>query len=98
MVLEESFERTLWFVERIAGRTAVIIPHLGMMNGDSHSRLAREGVWEKPWLVYADTALASSGEMAQFLERYGSEQAAVRKRLPLRQPPARTAEGQEPSG
>lgn len=69
VVLEETFENTLRFVERVDGRTTVIIPHLGFLNG-GFSALVRSGVWERE-AVYADTALASQREMATFIERYG---------------------------
>lgn len=70
IVLEESFRNTLYFIERVAGRTPVIIPHLGGLNG-GFDALVEAGVWEGD-TVYADTALASIREMGIFLERYGS--------------------------
>lgn len=70
IVLEETFERTLKFVQQVAGRTAVIIPHLGMLNG-GFERLVESGIWESG-RVYADTALAGRWEITAFLERYGS--------------------------
>ena len=70
VVLEETFGRTLWFIEQVSGRTPVIIPHLGMLNG-GFARLLRSGVWEDE-SVYADTALAGSEEIRTFLDRYGS--------------------------
>ena len=69
IVLEETFSRTLWFIQQVSGRTPVIIPHLGMLNG-GFGRLLRSGVWEDE-SVYADTALAGSEEIEIFLERYG---------------------------
>ncbi|MCX7635709.1 MAG: amidohydrolase family protein [Syntrophales bacterium] len=71
IVLEESFTNTLEMIARIDGRTPVIIPHLGGLNG-GFSALFRSGVWDKPE-VYADTALASPHEMSRFLDRYGPE-------------------------
>lgn len=70
ILLEESFENTLYLIQRINGRTPVIIPHLGMLNGGFYA-LFHSGVWDHE-TIYADTALAASGEMAQFLEKYGS--------------------------
>lgn len=70
ILLEESFENTLYLIDRIKGRTPIIIPHLGMLNG-GFSALFYSGVWDDE-AVYADTALASSGEMTRFLEKYGS--------------------------
>lgn len=69
IVLEEVFERTLELIELISGRTAVIIPHLGFLNG-GYKRLQQAGLWEKD-SVYADTALANEHEIADFLTRYG---------------------------
>lgn len=69
VVLEEVFENTIQFIERVDGRTTVIIPHLGFLNG-GFSTLLRSGVWERE-TVYADTALASRREMSTFIEKYG---------------------------
>lgn len=70
VVLEESFQNTRYFIERVAGRTAIIIPHLGGLNGGFEA-LFEAGVWDGE-MVYADTALASTREMEVFLKRYGS--------------------------
>jgi hypothetical protein len=70
ILLEESYENTRYLIERINGRTPVIIPHLGMLNGGFEA-LFRSGVWDDE-TIYADTALASSVEIARFLEKYGS--------------------------
>lgn len=70
IVLEESFENTRYFVRRVAGRTPIIIPHLGGLNG-GFSAVMHSGIWDDE-TVYADTALASGREAAAFLKRYGS--------------------------
>jgi len=70
IVLEETFDRTWKFVAQVAERTAVIIPHLGMLNG-GFERLLESGIWESD-RVYADTALAGRWEITEFLERYGA--------------------------
>ena len=70
VVLEESFANTRSFVRRVSGRTTVIIPHLGGLNG-GFSALFKSGTWDDE-MVYADTALASRQEIAQFIVRYGS--------------------------
>ena len=44
---------------------------MGGLNG-GFSSLFRAGIWDNE-TVYADTALASAGEMAIFLEKYGTE-------------------------
>ena len=69
VVLEESFDNTLRFVERLAPEAVIIIPHLGGLNG-GYQALDRAGVWQRD-NVYADTALASPQEMRHFLEHYG---------------------------
>ena len=70
IVLEESFRNTQYFIKRIAGRTPIIIPHLGGLNG-GFDALFEARVWDSE-TVYADTALASAGDMDTFLKRYGS--------------------------
>ena len=54
----------------MAGRTPIIIPHLGGLNG-GFDALFEAGIWDGE-TVYADTALASTREMGIFLKRYGS--------------------------
>jgi hypothetical protein len=71
IVLEETFENTLAFIARVDGRTPIIIPHLGFLNG-GFTALLRAGVWDNE-TVYADTALASRREMSTFIERYGHD-------------------------
>ncbi|MGZ3579516.1 MAG: amidohydrolase family protein, partial [Syntrophales bacterium] len=70
IVLEESSANTRSFIRRVNGRTAIIIPHMGGLNG-GFSALFKSGIWDNE-TVYADTALASGREIAQFLDRYGS--------------------------
>jgi hypothetical protein len=70
ILLEESFANTRSLVRRINGRTTVIIPHLGGMNG-GFSALFKSGIWDDE-TVYTDTALASARNIAQFIDRYGS--------------------------
>ncbi len=84
ILLEESFENTRYFIRRVRGRTPVIIPHLGMLNGGFQA-LLRAGVWDDG-TVYADTALALSSEMAQFLDRYGSERLLFGSDFPFGSP------------
>ena len=52
------------------GRTPIIIPHLGGLNGGFHA-LFEAGIWDGE-TVYADTALASTREMEIYLKRYGN--------------------------
>lgn len=71
MVLEEEFSNTLKFVERIGGRTVVIIPHMGGLNG-GYSRLKASRVFERA-NIWVDTALASRGEISDFARNFGHE-------------------------
>ncbi len=71
IVLEETFRQTLNFLEQVAGRTPVIIPHLGLLNG-GFDRLLNAGVWNDE-NIYADTALAGNVEISSFLDTYGSD-------------------------
>ncbi len=70
ILFEETFQNTLYFLKRVAGRTKIIIPHMGGLNG-GFKALFQSGIWDEE-TVYADTALGSSAEIAQFLEKYGS--------------------------
>ncbi len=71
IVLEESFENTRYLIERINGRTAVIIPHMGGLNG-GFPALFKSGIWDDE-TIYADTALASGAEIFEFFNKYGSD-------------------------
>jgi len=84
VVLEETFERTLWFIAQVAERTPVIIPHLGLLNG-GFGRLLAAGAWEND-SVHADTALAGASEMAAFLKRYGSKRLLFGSDFPFGHP------------
>jgi predicted TIM-barrel fold metal-dependent hydrolase len=70
VLLEESFANTIYLIQRIKGRTPVIIPHLGMLNGGFQA-LFDSGIWNDE-TIHADTALASGWEISRFLETYGS--------------------------
>ncbi|MCG6894382.1 MAG: amidohydrolase [Desulfobacteraceae bacterium] len=69
VVLEEELHNTLRFVRELAHRVTVIIPHLGMLNGGFEA-IAEAGLWEREQ-VWADTALASAGEIRAYIRRYG---------------------------
>jgi hypothetical protein len=70
ILLEESLENTLFFLEELAPDLTVIIPHLGGLNG-GYVALNRAGVWHRP-RVYADTALAALPEIKDFIRRFGT--------------------------
>ena len=69
VVLEEEFKNTVRFIRDLADGITVIIPHLGMLNGGFH-QIAAAGLWEIE-NVWADTALASTGDIREYLLRYG---------------------------
>jgi uncharacterized protein len=70
ILLEESLENTLFFLEELAPDLPVIIPHLGGLNG-GYVPLDRAGVWRRPQ-VYADTAVAALPEIKDYLRRFGA--------------------------
>ena len=84
IVLEETFDRTVKFIDQVAGRTPVIIPHLGLLNGGFETLFAA-GVWDNP-SVFADTALAGSSEISIFLDSYGSERLIFGSDFPFGMP------------
>ena len=71
VVLEEEFANTLHFIKIISGRTVVIIPHMGALNGGFY-KLKKAGVFENE-TVWVDTALASRQEIDDFADAYGIE-------------------------
>jgi predicted TIM-barrel fold metal-dependent hydrolase len=71
IVLEESFDNTRYFIRRVKGRTPIIIPHMGGLNG-GFTALFSSGMWDDE-TIYADTALASGREISAFLDKYGSD-------------------------
>ena len=71
IVLEESFSNTCRFVDELAPDAVIIIPHLGALNG-TYTALKRAGIWQRS-NTYADTALAPTAHMRDFIENHGSE-------------------------
>jgi uncharacterized protein len=69
VVLEEELANTLRFVREMARGIRVVIPHLGGLNGGFQA-IAAAGLWEMD-NVWADTALASPGEISEYIRRYG---------------------------
>ena len=70
ILLEETLANTLFFLNELAPQAAVIIPHLGLLNG-GYRRLKDLGLWERPRL-YADTALAAPEEIKDYLANFGA--------------------------
>ena len=92
VVLEESFQNTLCMLRRIGGRTPVIIPHMGGLNG-GFSALFQAKIWDDE-TVLADTALASPHEMEIFLKRYGSDRLLFGSDFPFGYPASELAKVQ----
>lgn len=84
ILLEESLENTLFFLDKLASDLPVIIPHLGGLNG-GYVPLDRHGVWGRP-LVYADTSTAALPEIKDFIRRYGSDRLLFGSDFPFSQP------------
>ncbi len=70
ILLEESLENTLFFLEQMAPDLPVIIPHLGALSG-GYRALDVAGIWSRPH-VWADMAVAGLPEIQDYLQRYGS--------------------------
>jgi predicted TIM-barrel fold metal-dependent hydrolase len=92
VVLEESFENTLYMLRRIDGRTPVIIPHMGGLNG-GFTALFQAKIWDDE-SVFADTALATPYEMDIFLKRYGSNRLLFGSDFPFGYPGSELAKVQ----
>jgi len=71
ILLEESLENTLFFLDELAPDLKVIIPHLGGLNG-GYVALDRAGVWHRDQ-VFADTAVAARPEIKDFIRRFGTD-------------------------
>ncbi len=84
IIIEEEFENTLYLIKQIDSKTAVIIPHFGMLNG-GYMRLKEAGVFENP-MVYVDTALASSGSIRDFAGDYGVDRILFGSDFPFGEP------------
>ena len=70
ILLEETLHNTLFFIEKLVPTgVPVIIPHLGGLSG-GYRALDQAGVWGLPQ-VFADTAVADTGEIEDYLGRYG---------------------------
>lgn len=84
IIVEEEFHHTLELVKKIDGRTVVIIPHFGGLNG-GYVRLKQAGLFENP-MVYVDTALAGSHEIADFAANYGVDRILFGSDFPFGNP------------
>jgi uncharacterized protein len=84
VVFEEEFANTLDFVRKIDGRTVIIIPHMGGLNG-GYSRLKDLAVFENRQ-VWVDTALGRIHEIADFAESYGTDRILFGSDFPFGSP------------
>jgi len=83
IVFEEEESITLNFIKRVGGRTPIIIPHLGLLNG-GYSALKKSGIW-KEHNVYADCSLAFSAVL-DFIETYGAHKLVLGSDYPFGKP------------
>lgn len=84
MIIEDEFHHTLDLVELIGGRTTVIIPHFGGLNG-GYGRLKKSGLFENP-TVFVDTALAATFEIRDFAADYGVDRILFGSDFPFGDP------------
>lgn len=84
ILLEEEFRHTLELVKRIGGRTAIIIPHMGELNGGYWS-LKRAGLFDNPHIL-VDTALASEAIIVDFVKEYGADRVLFGSDFPFGDP------------
>jgi uncharacterized protein len=62
----------------------VIIPHCGLLNG-GYERFCSSSIWQRP-NIYADTALAPSGIIADYISNYGHERIMFGSDFPFGDP------------
>jgi hypothetical protein len=84
ILLEETLENTMFFLDHLAGDLDIIIPHLGGLNG-GYVPLDRHGVWGRA-RVFADTSTAALPEIKDFLQRFGSQRLLFGSDYPFSQP------------
>lgn len=84
VIFEEELSNTIRFVEKLASQVVVIIPHMGFLNG-GYRVLVRYGVFKRP-NVYVDTSLASTGEIMDYIDRYGHERILFGSDFPFGNP------------
>lgn len=69
VILEEEFENTLLFINYLAPKAKVIIPHCGLLNG-GYERFCSFKIWQKD-KIYTDTSLVSGEIVEDYVKRYG---------------------------
>lgn len=71
VVYEEELSNTVRFINELAVGIRVIIPHLGFLNG-GYRAIEKAGLWKNPD-VYADTSLAATETILEYVRSYGHE-------------------------
>eukprot|EP01090_Pellita_catalonica_P019789 TRINITY_DN6831_c0_g1_i1.p1 TRINITY_DN6831_c0_g1~~TRINITY_DN6831_c0_g1_i1.p1 ORF type:complete len:292 (-),score=23.34 TRINITY_DN6831_c0_g1_i1:294-1049(-) len=71
IVYEEELSITQEFIKRVAGRTNIIIPHCGILNG-GYNKLKALKIWDLP-NVYADTSLVGRAKVLDFVQNFGAD-------------------------
>jgi len=84
VVYEEEIHHTLRFIRKLALNVPVIIPHMGFLNG-GYRTIVKYGLFERE-NVYTDTSLASTGEILDYLDRYGHERVLFGSDFPFGDP------------
>lgn len=84
VIFEEELTNTLRFIREIGQGVRVIIPHMGFLNGGYHA-IVHHGLFALP-NVYADTSLASTSEILDYLHRYGEERILFGSDFPFGDP------------
>lgn len=84
VVLEEELGNTIKYITDYAPGVKVIIPHMGGLNG-GYRAIKSNGLWELP-NVYADTALASSFEISDYIDTYGYDRIMFGSDFPFGDP------------
>ncbi|MCD6487455.1 MAG: amidohydrolase family protein [Syntrophobacterales bacterium] len=89
ILLEETYENTLRFVDGMGKGIPFIIPHLGHMNG-GFRRFLNENFWERE-NTYADMSseLPELNEIREFIDRYGPHRLLYGSDYPFSTPLAR---------
>jgi len=75
---------SLFFINELAVGVKVIIPHMGLLNG-GYGAFVKKGIWDNP-NVYADTALASSNDIKDYIENFGYDRILFGSDFPFGDP------------
>jgi uncharacterized protein len=84
IVLEEEWQKTVYFIDELASEVTVIIPHCGLLNG-GYDKFCSSSIWQRP-NIYADTALAPASIIADYIKNYGHERIMFGSDFPFGDP------------